>query len=86
MCLACSIALKYRRAQEQTMQTITLTGMSETDLDQKQMDWQRMPPNKKIIKQWPDEHLPMKMRYRPPLTKIEFKDDQYSRRIDYEEV
>ena len=63
------------------MKTITITGMGETDLNKKQWDWQTTGAPKRIVKQWPDEHLPLKMQHRPRHTKIEFKDDQYSQRI-----
>jgi hypothetical protein len=70
--------------QEMDMKTITLTGMDEADLNKKQWDWQTTGSKKAIVKQWPDEILPRKMRALSFATKIEFS-DQFSRRIDYEE-
>jgi hypothetical protein len=66
------------------MKTVTLTGMDETDLNQKQWVWQTTGSPKRIIKQWPDERLPMTMQAQRFGQKIQFK-DQISRRLDYED-
>jgi hypothetical protein len=67
------------------MKTITLTGMDEVDLNKKQWDWQTTGPAKKIIKQWPDEHLPMRVRHQTPGMKLDKFPDQYLRRLDYKD-
>jgi hypothetical protein len=66
------------------MKTISLTGMSETDLNQKQWEWQTTGMKKTIIKQWPDEMLPKTMASPRSGQKIEFQ-GQFSRRLDYED-
>jgi len=58
--------------------------MDESDLNRKQWDWQTSGSKKTVLKQWPDEHLPMAMTSRPFGTKLDTFPDQYSRRIDYE--
>jgi hypothetical protein len=68
------------------MKTIVLTGMSETDLNSQQWVWQTNGTNKKNLKQWPDEHLPMRMRSQITGRKLLPVNDQWSRKIDYEEV
>lgn len=60
--------------------------MDEYDLNQKQWAWQTTGSNKKIMKQWPDERLPLNFRDIRPGQKLDRFLDQYSRRIDYEEV
>jgi hypothetical protein len=67
------------------MKTIVLTGMSELELNNKQWTWQTSSTKKTIVKQWPDERLPMRMRSPMPGQKILFNEDQVSRKIDYEE-
>ena len=66
------------------MKTITLIGMDEADLNKKRWDWQTSGSKKTIIKQWPDERLPLKVKSPAPGTKAE-PSDQFSRRIDYED-
>jgi hypothetical protein len=66
------------------IETITLTGKDETDLNRKQWDWQTGGSiDVVIVKQHPDQLLPMVMRARRPFAKIEMTDDRFSRRIDY---
>jgi hypothetical protein len=67
------------------MKTIVLTGMSETDLNNQQWSWQTSGAQKRIVKQWPDERLPTRMRSPMPMQKILPTDDQLSRKIDYED-
>jgi len=56
----------------------------ETDLNRKQWDWQTGGSiDVVIVKQHPDQLLPMVMRARRPFAKIEMTDDRFSRRIDY---
>jgi hypothetical protein len=66
------------------IETITLTGKDETDLNRKQWDWQTGGSiDVVIVKQHSDQLLPMVMRARRPFAKIEMTDDRFSRRIDY---
>jgi hypothetical protein len=68
----------------ENIETITLTGKDETDLNRKQWDWQTGGSiDVVIVKQHPDQLLPMVMRARRPFAKIEMTDDRFSRRIDY---
>jgi hypothetical protein len=67
------------------MKSIVLTGMDETDLNNKQWAWQTNGTKKRIVNQWPDERLPARMRTPMPGQKILFNEDQVSRKIDYEE-
>jgi len=65
------------------IETITLTGKDEADLNRKQWDWQTNgPTDVVIVEQHPDELLPITMSARPRFAKIEAT-DQFSRRIDY---
>lgn len=66
-----------------TIETITLTGKDEADLNTKQWEWQTGgPTDVVIVQQHPDEMLPMVMSVRPRFSKIEAT-DRLSRRIDY---
>jgi hypothetical protein len=67
------------------MKTINLTGMSELDLNNKQWSWQTNGTKKTIVKQWPDELLPLQMRAPMRGKQILFREDRLSRKIDYEE-
>jgi hypothetical protein len=69
------------------MKTKILTGVSESDLDQKQWEWQTTAnPPVRIIKHWPDELLPLTMRTPIPGTHLPPAKDSWQRQIDYEEV
>ena len=65
----------------ETVETIKLTGKDKFDLDKQQWDW-RNATDVFIVKQHPDELLPMVMSARPRFSKIEAV-DRFSRRIDY---
>jgi hypothetical protein len=67
------------------MKTIVLTGMSETDLSNQQWIWETSGAKKKIVKQWPDEHLPLRMRSPIPMQKILPTQDQLSGKIEHDE-
>jgi hypothetical protein len=65
------------------IETITLTGKDEADLNRKQWDWQTNGPTDVVIlEQHPDEVLPITMSARLRFAKIEAA-DRLSRRIDY---
>jgi hypothetical protein len=65
------------------IETITLTGKDEIDLNRKQWGWQTGgPTDVVIVKQHPDQLLPIMMSARPRFAKIEAT-NRFSRRIDY---
>jgi len=68
------------------MKTIVLTGMSATDLNNQQWAWQTTGAKKTIVKQWPDELLPLRMQLPRPGQKLMPASNQHSRKLDYEEA
>lgn len=67
------------------MKTKTLLGVDESDLNKKQWEWQTTSASPiKILRQWPDEMLPIEARPVLSGAKILAR-DQFKRRIDYED-
>jgi hypothetical protein len=66
--------------------TKTITGITPSEINKKQWEWQTTTsPPVRIAKQWPDQRLPLDMKSPGNHKKIEEFDDQFSRRIDYED-
>ena len=65
------------------LKTIHLTGKNETDLNNKQSDWEKS-ANVVIVEVHPDEPLPLTVPARPRYSKLEAV-DRLLRRIDYYE-
>jgi hypothetical protein len=58
------------------IETITLTGKDEADLNRKQWDWQTNgPTDVVIVEQHPDELLPITMNARPRSPKLKPQTD-----------
>lgn len=74
-----------RGIRENEMKTIVFTGMDEKDLNQQQFAWLTSGTTKIIVKQWPDELLPITAESRTPMTKLAQLKHQKSRRVDYQE-